>query len=300
LIPSDEATGIFEAQRRRLVRLAYRMLGSIAEAEDIVQDAWLRWRQVDTATVREPAAFLTRTVTRLCLDALKSARAQRETYVGSWLPEPIVEPEEEGIEPDEVTLTLMLAMERLSPLERAAFLLHDVFDVALEEVARTLERDAAAVRQLAVRARRHVQEARTRFPVAREEGARIAQAFFAAVQSGDLAGLQTMLAQNVVLRSDGGGKVIAFLNPISGLQRVLRLYRGLYRKLGRNSGVLLRQVRIDGLPGYVSRERGGVLQTTALAIEDGRITAIYITRNPDKLGHVAAMVGADGGVGSSA
>jgi hypothetical protein len=199
-----------------------------------------------------------------------------------------------------VTLTLMLALERLSPLERAAFLLHDVFDVALEEVARTLERDAAAVRQLAVRARRHVQEARTRFPVAREEGARIAQAFFAAVQSGDLAGLQTMLAQNVVLRSDGGGKVIAFLNPISGLQRVLRLYRGLYRKLGRNSGVLLRQVRIDGLPGYVSRERGGVLQTTALAIEDGRITAIYITRNPDKLGHVAAMVGADGGVGSSA
>jgi RNA polymerase sigma factor (sigma-70 family) len=300
LIPSDEATGIFEAQRRRLVRLAYRMLGSVAEAEDIVQDAWLRWRQVDMDTVREPAAFLTRTVTRLCLDALKSARAQRETYVGSWLPEPIVEPEEEGIEPDEVTLTLMLALERLSPLERAAFLLHDVFDVALEEVARTLERDAAAVRQLAVRARRHVQEARTRFPVAREEGARIAQAFFAAVQSGDLAGLQTMLAQNVVLRSDGGGKVIAFLNPISGLQRVLRLYRGLYRKLGRNSGVLLRQVRIDGLPGYVSRERGGVLQTTALAIEDGRITAIYITRNPDKLGHVAAMVGADGGVGSSA
>ncbi len=291
LIPPDEATGVFLAQRRRLVRLAYRMLGSVAEAEDIVQDAWLRWRQVDMAKVREPAAFLTRTVTRLCLDALKSARAQRETYVGSWLPEPIVEPDEDGIAPDEVTLTLMLALERLSPLERAAFLLHDVFDVALEEVARTLERDAAAVRQLAVRARRHVQEARTRFPVAREEGARIAQAFFAAVQSGDLASLQGMLSQNVVLRSDGGGKVIAFLNPIHGLQRVLRLYRGLYRKLGRESGVWLRQVRIDGLPGYVSRERGGVLQTTALAIEDGRITAIYITRNPDKLGHVAAMMG---------
>ncbi|MFZ1427301.1 MAG: sigma-70 family RNA polymerase sigma factor, partial [Geminicoccaceae bacterium] len=138
MTPPDAAASVFAANRARLVRLAYRMLGSTAEAEDIVQDAWLRWQRVDRAVVREPAAFLTRTVTRLCLDAMKSARARRETYVGSWLPEPIVEAEDETPRPDELTLTLMLALERLSPLERAAFLLHDVFDVALEEVATTL------------------------------------------------------------------------------------------------------------------------------------------------------------------
>ncbi len=296
----DGATALFEAHRRRLVRLAYRMLGSAAEAEDIVQDAWLRWRQVEPGTVREPGAYLTRTVTRLCLDALKSARARRETYVGSWLPEPIVEEPEEAVAADELTLSLMLALERLSPLERAAFLLHDVFDVALDEIARTLGREPAAVRQLAVRARRHVQAARPRFPVAREEGSRIAQAFFTAVQSGDLAALQSMLAEDVVLRSDGGGKVIAFLNPVAGLARVLRLYRGLHRKLGAHSATWLRPAWIDGLPGYLSRERGGVLQTTALEIEDGRITAIYITRNPDKLGEVVKLLEAEAGPGAAA
>lgn len=174
----EAATGLFEAQRRRLLRLAYRMLGSMAEAEDIVQEAWLRWQRVDPRAVREPAAYLGRTVTRLCLDAMKSARAQRETYVGSWLPEPIIEPMDEDMRLDELTLTLMLALERLSPLERAAFLLHDIFDMPLDEVATTLERDAAAVRQLAARARKHVREARPRYPVRREEGDRIAQAFF--------------------------------------------------------------------------------------------------------------------------
>jgi RNA polymerase sigma factor (sigma-70 family) len=173
----DEATTLFETHRPRLMRLAYRMLGSMTEAEDVVQDAWIRWRRVDIGDVREPAGYLTRTVTRLCLDAMKSARARRETYVGSWLPEPIAEPEEDRLAPDELTLTLMLALERLSPLERAAFLLHDVFGVSLDEVATTLDRDAAAVRQLAVRARKHVQDARPRYPVAREEGERIVQPF---------------------------------------------------------------------------------------------------------------------------
>jgi RNA polymerase sigma-70 factor (ECF subfamily) len=286
--PPDAAASVFAANRARLVRLAYRMLGSTAEAEDIVQDAWLRWQRVDRAVVREPAAFLTRTVTRLCLDAMKSARARRETYVGSWLPEPIVEAEDETPRADELTLTLMLALERLSPLERAAFLLHDVFDVALDEVAATLGRDAAAVRQLAVRARRHVRAARPRYPVERAEGERIAQAFFAASSSGDLDSLRAILAQDVTVRSDGGGKVWAFRNPIVGLDRVLRLYAGLRRKLV-DRPVLLAPTWIDGLPGYVSRERDGVLQTTALAIEDGRITAVYVTRNPDKLQHVCNL-----------
>jgi RNA polymerase sigma-70 factor (ECF subfamily) len=268
-----------------LVRLAYRMLGSVADAEDVVQNAWLRWREVDPSKVLAPSAFLSRIVTRLCLDQMRSARARRETYVGAWLPEPLVETPEQ--EPDDLTLTLMLALERLSPLERATFLLHDVFGVSLDEIATTLERDSRAVRQLAVRARRHVQAARPRYPVGPEEAECIAQAFFTASRSGDVEQLRGMLAQNVVLRSDGGGKVLAFLNPIAGAERVLRLFRGLSRKPGASSAVLIGPMWIDGLPGFASRERGGVLQTTALAVEHGRITGIYITRNPDKLGHVA-------------
>ncbi|MDB5598193.1 MAG: polymerase sigma factor SigJ [Xanthobacteraceae bacterium] len=293
-VSQAEATTLFEAQRPRLLRLAYRMLGSMAEAEDIVQDARLRWQRVDMDEVREPAAFLNRTVTHLCLDAMKSARAQRETYVGSWLPEPMVEPEEETMRPDELTLTLMLALERLSPLERAAFLLHDVFSVSLDEVAATLNRDAAAVRQLAVRARKHVKDARPRYPVERQEGDRIAQAFFKATSSGDLETLRSMLAETVVLQSDGGGKVLAFLNPILGMERVLRLFEGLYRKFKVEPAVHVQWTWIDGLPGYISRERDGVLQTTALSIEDGRITAIYITRNPDKLSKIAKALAASG------
>lgn len=287
----DDATGVFEAHRPRLVRLAYRMLGSRSEAEDVVQDAWLRWRAEDRTHVAAPAAFLSRIVTRLCLDEMKSARARRETYVGAWLPEPLVE---EAPEPDadDLTLALMVALERLSPLERAAFLLHDVFGVPLAEVADTLDREAGAVRQLAVRARQHVQAARPRFPVAREEGERIARAFFAASTSGDVARLRTLLAEDVVLRADGGGKVLAFLNPISGVERLLRLFAGIRRKWGPDWTVMVEPVWIDGLPGYVSRERGEVLQTTAFAIEDGRIAAIFITRNPEKLRHVAKGIAA--------
>jgi RNA polymerase sigma factor (sigma-70 family) len=280
---------VFEAHRPRLVRLAYRMLGSLAEAEDVVQDAWLRWRKVDH-DVDAPGAFLSRIVTRLCLDVMKSARVRRETYVGAWLPEPLLGTTDDEPE-DDLTLTLMLALERLSPLERAAFLLHDVFGVGLDEVAATLGREAPAVRQLAVRARKHVQAARPRYKVEREEGDRIAQAFFAAAQNGDIDGLRTMLAGDVVVHSDGGGKVHAFRNPILGLERVLRLYRGLSRKGVTKSAVMIRPVWIDGLPGYASAERGVVLQTTAFAIEDGRIVNIYITRNPDKLKHAAKALG---------
>lgn len=282
----DDSTQIFETHRPRLVRLAYRMLGSVAEAEDVVQDAWLRWQQADRTTVETPAAFLSRIVTRLCLDVMKSARSRRETYVGSWLPEPMIE-EPDDMDQDDLTLTLMLALERLSPLERAAFLLHDVFGVPLDEVAVTVEREPAAVRQLAARARKHVQESRPRYTVARDEGSRIAEAFFTASRSGDTNALRAILAQNVVIRSDGGGKVHAFINPILGLERVLRAYRGLSRKLAsRPSRDLFRPMQINGLPGYVSFERDDIFQTTAFAIEDGKITEIYITRNPEKLRHI--------------
>jgi RNA polymerase sigma-70 factor (ECF subfamily) len=289
---TDERLADFEAQRPRLLRLGYRMLGSVSEAEDVVQEAWLRWARVEEG-VDAPAAYLTRIVTRLCLDQIKSARARRETYIGAWLPEPLVGSTDSD-EPlaDDVTLTLMLAMERLSPLERAAFLLHDVFDTPLAEVAITLGRDAAAVRQLASRARRHIQAARPRFTVAAAEGHAIARAFFAAASSGDAAGLSALLAQDVAIHSDGGGKVLAFRNVIRGIDRAVRLFVGLRRKKVEYDPRMVRRVTIDGLPGYVSIDRGEVLQTTALDIRDGRIAAIYIVRNPEKLRHVVATMSA--------
>ncbi len=208
---------------------------------------------------------------------------------GAWLPEPLVGSTEDD-QADDLTLTLMLALERLSPLERAAFLLHDVFGVALSEVAGTLDRDAGAVRQMAVRARKHVQTARPRYPVEQAEADRIARAFFAAARDGDVTVLQSMLAEDVAVYSDGGGRVLAFRNPILGVAKVLRMFAGLARKHAWRP-VMLKPVSIDGLPGYVSIDRGQLLQTTALEIRDGRIAAIYIMRNPDKLAHVALAFG---------
>ncbi|WP_293854072.1 sigma-70 family RNA polymerase sigma factor [uncultured Alsobacter sp.] len=283
---ADDPVASFEAQRPRLVRLACRMLGSRSDAEDVVQSAWIRWMGTDRGEVRSVPAFLARVVTRLCLDEMKSARARREIYVGAWLPEPVLDRAEEDIDGDDLTLTLMLALERLSPLERAAFLLHDVFGMPLDAVADTLGRKGPAVRQLAARARRHVREARPRFPVDRAEGERIAKAFFAATASGDLTALRGLLAENAELRSDGGGKVLAFPNPVRGIERLLRLYASLSRKWGSAWAEMIEPVWIDGLPGYISRERGAILQTTALAIECGRVVGIYVTRNPDKLQRV--------------
>ncbi|MGU3362960.1 sigma-70 family RNA polymerase sigma factor [Methylobacterium sp. M6A4_1b] len=294
----EDPTNVFEQERARLVRLAYRMLGSLSEAEDVVQDAWLRWRHVDHAEVTSAGAFLSRTVTRLCLDVMKSARVRRETYFGTWLPEPIalVPDEAPG---DDLTLTLMLALERLSPLERAAFLLHDVFAVPLAEIAVTLQREPPAVRQLAARARKHVQSARPRFPVEREEGVRIAKAFFEAVSTGEIATLRTMLADSVVVHSDGGGKVHAFPRPIIGIEKVTRMFEGAVRKTWVQDSRKLQDLWIDGLPGYFSLERSGTYQTVALDIEDGLIVGIYFTRNPEKLERMAKLFGGVSGVPTS-
>ena len=177
-VSGGAAAAVFDPLRPRLTRIAYRMLGSVADAEDVVQDAFLRWLDTDRDVVREPEAFLRRVVTRLCLDHLKSARHRRETYIGPWLPEPVVEAAEDAI--DDITLPLMMALERLSPLERAAFLLHDVFSVSFEEIAETIDREPAACRQLAARARNHVRTARPRFDLPKERGLQIAAAFFAA------------------------------------------------------------------------------------------------------------------------
>jgi RNA polymerase sigma-70 factor (ECF subfamily) len=278
-----DAAASFDPLRRKLMRLAYRMLGSVTDAEDMLQEAFIRWMRADRREIREPEAYLRRVVTRLCLDQLKSARHQRETYIGPWLPEPVVEDEDE---PDDVTLPLMLALERLSPLERAALLLHDVFGQPFEEIAVTLDRDVAACRQLAARARRNVREARVRFAVDRKQGLEIAQAFFNASRSGDMTALSTMLAADVELHSDGGGKRSAAVTPILGHAAVMKVHTYLSDKIWPQGSDLLRVGLVNGLPGFVTREADGELQTTALEIVNGAIIAIYVMRNPDKLKHL--------------
>jgi RNA polymerase sigma-70 factor (ECF subfamily) len=286
----SDAAASFDPLRPRLVRVAYRMLGSMADAEDVVQEAFIRWLKADRASVDQPEAFLRRTVARLSLDVLKSARRRRETYVGPWLPEPVVEAEPDD-EADDVTLPLLLALERLSPLERAAFLLHDVFGASFEEVAETLGRDEAAVRQLASRARTHVRSHRPRFDVPKETGRKIAEAFFAASRSGDMAGLQALLAADVVLHADGGGKRPAAFRLIEGLRDVLGAHSALARTFEKyGMSKVVRYATINGLPGFITREADGLLQTTALQIEDGRITGIYVVRNPDKLTRLEGAV----------
>jgi RNA polymerase sigma-70 factor, ECF subfamily len=285
---AEDAAAVFDPLRPRLARIAYRMLGSVADAEDVVQDAFLRWLNADRDGVREPEAYLRRVVTRLCLDQLKSARRRRETYIGPWLPEPVVEPAEDDI--DDVSLPLMMALERLSPLERAAFLLHDVFGASFEEIAETIDREPAACRQLATRARRNVREARPRFAMPKERGLEIASAFFAASRNGDMQGLRSLLAADITAYADGGGKARASTAPIVGLESVMQVHAALVPIFAAHMSRLVRYGFINGLPGFVTLEQGGMLQTTALAIEDGRIVAIYVTRNPDKLRHLGDHV----------
>lgn len=283
-MPPETGIDGFEAQRPRLLRLAYRMLGSHHEAEDIVQEAWLRWHRVDPGAIDNPSAWLTRVVTRLCIDQMRSAHRRRTIYPGTWLPEPLIEPQDDDLRPDNLTLTLMLALERLSPLERAAFLLHDVFGQPLDDVAQTIERSSEATRQLASRARAHLRAEQPRYQLAPDRAEKFVHAFFAACRTGDPAMLETMLAHDAALLTDGGGKVSAYLNVIRGRDKLLRLYENLARKSGDRNDYL-GFVVIDGLPGFVSRV-AGVLQTTALDIDDDAIRAIYVTRNPDKLTHL--------------
>jgi RNA polymerase sigma-70 factor, ECF subfamily len=214
---------------------------------------------------------------------LKSARRRRETYIGPWLPEPVVEAAEEI---DDITLPLMMALERLSPLERAAFLLHDVFGVSFEEIAEAIGRAPATCRQLASRARTHVRAARPRFSIPKERGEEIAAAFFAATRSGNMQALRSLLAADVTVYADGGGKAAAALQPIVGLDNVMQLHASLARIFAEKMSRLVRYGLINGLPGFVTVEQDGDLQTTALQIEDDKIVAVYVMRNPDKLRHL--------------
>lgn len=287
---------------RRLRALAYRMLGSRAEAEDIVQEAWLRWAEVDESTVQHAGAFLSRLVTNLCLDKLRSAAAQREQYVGVWLPEPLLEdeelfgwapsPEKQAEFAQDVSVAFMLALERLSPLERAAFLLHDVFDLDYDEIARHLDRSEAACRQLISRARKNIKADYARREVAQEERERLVDAFMHAVRSRDVSALAQLLAEDAVMLADGGGKVSAVPRPMHGNALIARTFIG-FAKLPTSSGWRLVPTMVNGLPGclIVDDLAGGQLvQTISLAPSadtPGRVGAVYIQRNPDKLRAIA-------------
>jgi len=271
----------------------------MADAEDAVQDTYLRWHAADRDKVSDPRAFLMTTTTRICLDMLTSARARREEYVGPWLPEPVLDtaalaPDSRTELAEDLSIALLLTLERLSPLERAAFLLHEVFDFSFSEVAAALERSEAACRQLAARARSHVREVRPRGaapqPAAGEIDAshtRLMSAFVAAAQSGDLDSLTQLLASDVRVVTDGGGKVAAALNVLEGPDRAARFLVGATRK-GWREGFTLRFATINGLPGIIIEGPEGVVQTNALEIENGVIRALYVVRNPDKLQRLAS------------
>jgi RNA polymerase sigma-70 factor, ECF subfamily len=295
---NTDPSATFEPHRRRLLGLAYRMLGSMAEAEDAVQEAYLRWHDTDRDSVEEPRAFLMTTTTRICLDVLKSARMKREEYVGPWLPDPITDtaslaPDAQTELAEDLSVALLLALDRLSPLERAAFLLHDVFDYSFSQVAAALGRNEAACRQLASRARTRVRETRpqglTPSRVASSaidpKHAELLSAFISASRSGDVETLTRMLASDARIVTDGGGKVSAALNVIEGNDRVAAFLAGVVRK-GLTDEMTVRFEMVNGLPGLFVVGPNGLVQTTAFEFDGDVVTAIYVVRNPDKLRHL--------------
>ena len=276
--------------RGRLLGLAYRMLGSRSDAEDVVQDAYLRF--AGAQDVHNPEAFLVTVVTRLCLDRLKSAKAQREVYVGPWLPEPVFDAE--SLSPDAATeladdlsFALLLALDRLSPMERAAFLLHDVFDTPFSEVAAMLDRTEAACRQLASRARRAVRDERPAPTATPDSHARLLQAFSDAVASGNVRQLAELLREDAVAITDGGGRKFAARNPIVGADKVARFFIGLAGKIA-GQDVRIQPAVINGAVGALLYLDGELDHTMSMAIDGEKIAAIYIVRNPDKLRHLPA------------
>jgi RNA polymerase sigma-70 factor (TIGR02957 family) len=283
-------TEAFEEHRALLFAVAYRMLGAVADAEDIVQDAWLRWSAADHAKVADPRAYLIRIVTNTAIDRLRSVRVRRESYVGPWLPEPILTSPDvaEDVElAESVSLAMLVVLETLTPLERAVFVLREVFDMSHAEIASTLDRTEVSVRQTASRARRRVAERRPRYATDRAEQRRVTEEFLAATVGGDMDRLMAVLAPGVVLISDGGGKRKAAPRPIEGAAKVARWLAGI-RRTPYYDGVPvpemeLRLAEINGAPGAVFYGRGKVLTVLAPEVSDGRVAVIRLVANPDKL-----------------
>jgi RNA polymerase sigma-70 factor (TIGR02957 family) len=286
-----------EELRPQAFAIAYRMLGSVSEAEDIVQEGLLRLHRAvdDGERIESPRAYLSTVVTRLGIDHLRSARVRRESYVGEWLPEPLVtspdeDPARQAEVADSLSLAFLVLLESLSPEQRAVFLLREVFDYPHDRIADIVGKTEVNVRQLAVRARRQVEEGRSRFEASREQRDELARRFFAAAQEGELEGLEGLLADDVVLHGDGGGKVPALARPLHGRTRVARTLLAWTRAAARIGGVSLRPVEVNGQPGAMSFDPDGkLINVLALDIADGQIQAVRSIVNPDKLRHLGPL-----------
>ncbi|MFD5800666.1 RNA polymerase sigma-70 factor [Streptomyces sp. NPDC127020] len=292
---TETVTDVFEAHRPVLLGVAYRMLGRLADAEDVVQEAWLRWSAADRSTVREPRGYLVRVTTRLAIDRLRQIRSRGETYVGPWLPEPYVtdfgdtvpDTAERAVLADSVSLAVLVVLESLSPLERAVFVLREAFGYPYAEIAAMLERGEAAVRQLAGRARRHVDERRPRYDVDPAQRRDLTERFLAAAAGGDLAGLMELLAPDVRLVGDSGGKSKAPLRVLESSEKVARFLQGAARKSVPDFSY--RFLEINGGPALLALSGGKPDSVFQIEVADGRIQSVYIIRNPDKLLSLAGL-----------
>jgi RNA polymerase sigma-70 factor (ECF subfamily) len=294
---TDTRLPVFEAQRGHLLGIAYRMLGEMSAAEDMAQEAWLRWRRAEGEDIRDPRAWLSAVTVRLSLDALRKARTRRETYVGPWLPEPLLPDDMRALAADapaaraelasDLSLALLHVLERLSPEERAALILHDAFDCDYDVIAQTLERSEAACRKLVSRARERVKEGRPRHRVSTTQHRDLVTKFVAAAATNDLEQITGLLADDVVLYSDGGGKAAAALNPIYGADKVMRFALGVIRKFGPTDGFALEPTEINGAPGFLLRTAESLHSALTMEFDGELISAIYLMRNPDKLERVS-------------
>jgi RNA polymerase sigma-70 factor (TIGR02957 family) len=284
---TDPATETFVAYRDLLFTVAYEMLGSAVDAEDVLQETWLRWVKVDVGQVRDQRAYLVRITTRLSLDRLRTMRRRREAYIGSWLPEPLLTAPDvaEDVElAESVSMALMLVLETLSPIERVVFVLREAFDASYEEIAAAIDKSPAAVRQIAHRARQHVDARRPREVASPSQTRAALEAFQRAVETRDLQGLIDVLAPEVVLVGDGGGVKRAVLRPIIGAEKVVRYFLGGF---GKPEGTLTADpALVNGNPALVVRLDGEIDGVLAIRVEDARITGLYYVRNPEKLTRV--------------
>ncbi|VXC78814.1 RNA polymerase subunit sigma-24 [Burkholderia sp. 8Y] len=290
----DDATHSFNTLRRRLHGIAYRMLASVAEAEDVVQDAWLRWNSASRADIDNPEAWLVAVTTRLSIDRLRAAKAQREHYAGIWLPEPYavdapVSPEEIKERADDVSVAFLMLLERLSPDARAAFLLHEVFDVDYEHVAKTLGKSEAACRQLVSRAKTQLREGRARITVPREIHLRLLTQFARALESGDFTAIQGLLAEDAVLVGDGGGRVPSFPKPMEGGRRIAQLFYA--SRLRFNAKLRMELAVLNGQWALLRFIEGKLESAQSYETDGERIVRILVQRNPDKLVRLAAAFG---------
>jgi RNA polymerase sigma-70 factor (ECF subfamily) len=296
----DERLKVFEGHRAHLLGLAYRMLGEMAGAEDVVQEAWLRWQRAHETEIREPRAWLSTVTIRLALDGLRAARSRRETYVGPWLPEPLLPDDMRALAADapaaraelasDLSIALLHVLERLSPEERAALILHDAFDCDYDEIAAMLERSEAACRKLVSRARKRVRADRPRYSVSGEKHKALVARFTEAAALQDPAKLVPLFADDIVFYSDGGGRVTTALNPVHGSDHVARLIAGLVRKQMADIMPELVPCEINGRPAMLMLIGGEVLSAMTTESDRDKITAIYVMRNPEKLARLASAI----------